>query len=144
MTEYTVTLEQDGDDIILPLPQDVIITLDLKEGDTLEWTDNNDGTFTMTKQKTKLVLVDTIHTFLIRHVVEVPADHPEYALDTVVYDGDNLVEFTQDFLGSQIASHRVVTGEEVVKMYREYNVLDVLHSDEEILKRSITKEPDHE
>jgi antitoxin component of MazEF toxin-antitoxin module len=144
MTTFTVTLEEDGDDIILPLPQEVMGQLGIKEGDTLKWTDNNDGSFTMTKQKTKLVLVDSIHTFLIRHVVEVPEDHPEYALDTVACDGDELIEVTQDFLGSQIASHRVVTEEEVVKMYREYypfGDVGVQITDEEILKRSVTKEP---
>jgi len=34
---WTVTLEQDGDDLILPLPQEILDALDIKEGDVLEW-----------------------------------------------------------------------------------------------------------
>ena len=34
---WTVTLEQDGDDLILPLPQEILDALDIGEGDVLEW-----------------------------------------------------------------------------------------------------------
>jgi len=142
MNKYVVKLEQYGDDVILPLPLEVITALDLKEGDVLNWTDNGDGTFSMTKKKiaTKLVLVDSIHTFMMRHVIEVPEDHPEYACDSVVCEGSELIEFSQDFLGSQIASYREVSKEEVVKMYREYNTYEKTLTDEDILEQSITKD----
>jgi bifunctional DNA-binding transcriptional regulator/antitoxin component of YhaV-PrlF toxin-antitoxin module len=45
----TVTLEQDGDDVILPLPQEVLEHLDVQEGDVLEWLDNGDGSWTLIK-----------------------------------------------------------------------------------------------
>lgn len=142
MTTYTVTLEEDGDDVILPIPQEVMDQLGLKEGDTLKWTDNNDGSFTMTKQKTKLVMVDSIQTFLMTYVVEVPEDHPEYALDTVACDGEELIEFDQSFLGTHVGNHRVVSEEEVIKRFREINIFHEKElSDEEILERCVTKEP---
>lgn len=141
MTTFTVTLEEDGDDVILPLPQEVIDTLGLKEGDTLNWSENKDGSFTMTKQKTKLVMVESIQSFLLTYVVEVPEDHPEYALDTVVCDGDELIEFDQSFLGSLIGSHRVVSEEEVIKRYREGNIFHQEMSDADILERCVTREP---
>ena len=47
---WTVQLEEDGDDVVLPLPQEVIDHLDLKEGDVLEWKDNEDGTWSLTKK----------------------------------------------------------------------------------------------
>jgi hypothetical protein len=46
---YTVNLEQDGDDLILPFPKEMIKQLDWQPGDNLKWTDNQDGTFTITK-----------------------------------------------------------------------------------------------
>ena len=46
---WTVELEWDGDDAILPLPQEVLDHLDAKEGDVLEFINNNDGTFSLIK-----------------------------------------------------------------------------------------------
>ena len=37
ITSYTVTLEGDGDDLIMPIPDEVLQKLDWKEGDELEW-----------------------------------------------------------------------------------------------------------
>ena len=48
---WEVQLEEDGDDLILPLPQEVLDHLDIKEGDVLNWRDNGDGTFSLTKSK---------------------------------------------------------------------------------------------
>jgi bifunctional DNA-binding transcriptional regulator/antitoxin component of YhaV-PrlF toxin-antitoxin module len=44
-----VTLEQDGDDLVLPIPDEVLEDLSWVEGDTLEWIDNGDGTLTLKK-----------------------------------------------------------------------------------------------
>jgi len=48
-TTWTVTLEQDGEDYILPIPQDLLDLQGWKEGDYLVWEDNNDGTWTLRK-----------------------------------------------------------------------------------------------
>lgn len=48
---WTVQLEEDGNDVILPLPQEVLDHLDVKEGDVLNWIDNEDGTFSIRKQQ---------------------------------------------------------------------------------------------
>jgi hypothetical protein len=48
--QYTCTLIEDGDDLILPIPDEILQTLDIKEGDVLDWVDNKDGTFTIKKQ----------------------------------------------------------------------------------------------
>jgi len=47
----TIKLIQDGDDLILPLDEDVLKALGADVGDTLQWIDNNDGTFTIIKSK---------------------------------------------------------------------------------------------
>ena len=46
-----VKLIQDGDDLVLPLDEDVLRALDATVGDTLQRIDNNDGTFTIVKSK---------------------------------------------------------------------------------------------
>ena len=48
---WTVELEWDGDEAILPLPQEVIDKLDLKYGDVLNWIDNGNGTWSLTKRQ---------------------------------------------------------------------------------------------
>ena len=52
MNKWTVTLEQDSDseDLLLPLPQDLLDLKGWKEGDTLIWEDGRDGTWTLRKQ----------------------------------------------------------------------------------------------
>jgi len=36
-TSYIITLVEDGDDLILPLPDEILKNLDWNEGDDLEW-----------------------------------------------------------------------------------------------------------
>ena len=48
-------------------------------------------------------------------MVQTPMDHPEYALDTVTCE--KAKEFSQDYLGEQIVSHRVVSYEEALKQF---------------------------
>lgn len=65
------------------------------------------------------VMVDTISTHRMRYVVEAPADHPEYALDTVTAEQAN--EFSQDYLGETIVSHRIVSEKEALKVCDQDN-----------------------
>ena len=46
---YTVTLEEDGDECILPLPDEILDKLDWQEGDVLDWIVNDDNTITIKK-----------------------------------------------------------------------------------------------
>lgn len=43
---YTVPIDEDG---ILTFPDELMDSLGWKEGDTLEWIDNQDGSFTLKK-----------------------------------------------------------------------------------------------
>ena len=49
---WTVNVEEDPEtgDLLLPLPQEMLDDLDWKEGDVLQWIDNNDGTFSIKKK----------------------------------------------------------------------------------------------
>jgi hypothetical protein len=62
--------------------------------------------------ETELVMVECVHTFRMRYLVEVPVGKAEWALDTVAMDEAN--EFSQEFIGDQIFSHRVVSKEEAL------------------------------
>ena len=51
-TSWTVTLEEADDgsgDLVMPLPQDFLDQQGWKEGDTLDWQDNKDGSWTLSK-----------------------------------------------------------------------------------------------
>ena len=123
MKSWTIELQNDPEtgDCILEFPPDFLEETGWKEGDTLEFIDNKDGSFTMTKKETQLVLVETIGTFRQRYMVEVPLgidqygkDKSEWALDTVTMQ--EAAEFSQEFLGEQIVSHRVVTKAEALEI----------------------------
>lgn len=51
MSSWTITVEEDPEtgELFLPLPADLLEANGWVDGDTLEWTDNNDGTWTITK-----------------------------------------------------------------------------------------------
>ena len=51
LTSWTVSIEQDGEDMILPLPQDMLDEVGWCPGDDLEWTDRGDGTWELRKKE---------------------------------------------------------------------------------------------
>lgn len=58
------------------------------------------------------VMVECVSTFRMRYMVEAPADHPEYALDDVTMQ--TAKEFSQEHIGEQIISHRVMSTAEAL------------------------------
>lgn len=104
--------EKDGE-LYIQLTEEMLEGSGFKIGDELDWIDNKDGSFTLTKKKdTVWVMVETVSMFRQRYCVEAPADHPEYALDDVTME--TAKEFSQEWLGEQIVSHRVITEEEAL------------------------------
>ena len=71
----------------------------------------------------KLVLVEELCTFRHRYVVELEDSDPaEWAKDSVVCkDPETFSEFSQQHLGDQILSHRVISEEEYLQMFDEDN-----------------------
>lgn len=63
-------------------------------------------------KETEWVLVECVSTFRMRYMVEVPKDKAEYALDTVTMQ--EAKEFSQEYLGETIVSHRVVSKDEAL------------------------------
>ena len=77
---------EDGEKFI-ELNDEILEQSGFKIGDNLEWADRGDGSWSLKKKEEKTwTLVEAVHTFRMRYVVEVPAEHPEYALDTVTMD----------------------------------------------------------
>ena len=105
---------EDGEKFI-ELNDEILEQSGFKIGDNLEWADRGDGSWSLKKKEEKnWVLVEAVHTFRMRYMVEVPAEHPEYALDTVTMDAAK--EFSQEFIGQQIMSHRVISEEDALKI----------------------------
>jgi hypothetical protein len=104
---------EDGEKFI-ELNEDILEQSGFKIGDELQWTDRGDGSWILKKKEKAWVLVESTHTFRMRYMVEVPVDHPEYALDTVTMN--DAKEFSQEFIGQQIMSHRIVTEKEALEL----------------------------
>lgn len=101
------------------LAKEVISAMKLTSKDTIDWRDNGDGSFTVAKVKTELVLVECINTFRQRYVVEVPVGNTELALSTV--ELTKAKEFSQLHLGETIVGYRVISNDEVLALCDEDN-----------------------
>ena len=147
---WTISLEEDPEtgDLILPLNDDILAETGWKTGDTIDWIDNKDGSWTMKKIETQWVLVETVSMFRERYMVEVPVgtdqygkDKVEWALDTVVME--EAKEFSQQHLGETIVSHRVVTREEALAMCDKDNDYARVWNDELKIKSFFTSVGDY-
>lgn len=47
---WTAYVQQEGDDLLLPLPDELLADLGWKQGDVLVWSVNDNGTVTLTKK----------------------------------------------------------------------------------------------
>lgn len=143
---WTLEVKEDPEngDAILEFPDDLMQEAGWKEGDTLEWIDNKDGSYTMKKKEpTQWVLVETISTFRHRYMVEVPVgidiyskDKSEWALDTVTMEEAKL--FSQEHIGEQIFSHRVVSKEEALVLCDKDNAYGKSWDEETKMKNFFT------
>lgn len=111
-----VYLDQSLDgDLVLPIPEDMLTAAGLEEGEVVVWTDNKDGTYTL--QRGAYVLVETVQLVRHQYIATVPAQHPEYALDSVTCQ--ELSSISKKYLDETIVSHRVLTNEEYGELTSE-------------------------
>lgn len=134
------------DEAIIELPPEALALAGLQAGDTVKWTELDNGAWTITKveepmtavpvpkrEPTKLVLVDTVSMFRMRYLIEMPAhESSEWALDTVVMKEAR--EFSQVHLDETIVSHRDISHDDALALCREDN--DYTHgwSDDQMVK----------
>jgi hypothetical protein len=117
MSKWTLEVQESptGDQFI-EFPPEALEQVGWKEGDEIEWTDNGDGSWTLTKKEPEKVwvMVEALQTFRMRYMVQVPATNPEWALDTVTCN--QAKEFSQLALPEVISSHRVLTEDEALEL----------------------------
>jgi hypothetical protein len=147
---WTIELEEDPEtgDLILQLNDDILEGTGWQTGDSIEWIDNKDGSWTMKKIETQWVLVETVSTFRERYMVEVPVgvdrygkDKADWALDTVTLE--EAKEFSQEHLGETIVSHRVVTKEEALAMCDKENEYAKVWNDDMKIQAFFTTMAEH-
>ncbi len=144
MSKWTLEVQESptGDQFIV-FPPDALDQVGWKEGDEIEWTDNGDGSWTLTKKEPEKVwvMVEALQTFRMRYMVQVPATNPEWALDTVTCN--DAKEFSQLALPEVISSHRVMTEEEALALCDVDNDYVKSWNKEQKLKAFFTKEDEH-
>ena len=125
---------------ILPLSDEILEHTNIGIGDTVEWIDNGDGSWTIQKKEEEMtwVMVEAIQSFRMRYMVQVPATNPEWALDTVTCE--EAKEFSQEALPEVITSHRVMTEEEALALCDEDNDYTQGWTDQQKIKAFFTKD----
>lgn len=140
MKRYTVEVTEDSDgNAILPLPTEMLEEAGWKEGDVLEWKDNLDGTYSMIKkvQDMEWVLVETLISYRMRYMVQVPKGNSDWALDTVTME--QAKEFSQKCLGEQTIDHRVVSEQYALDLCNADNSYISSWTDEKKIDAFFTK-----
>ena len=127
-------------DQFIEFPPEALEEVGWKEGDQIEWSDNGDGSWTLTKKEEEKVwvMVEALQPFRMRYMVEVPATNPEWALDTVTCN--EAKEFSQLALPEVISSHRVMTQEEALALCDEDNDYTKSWNDAQKMKAFFTKD----
>jgi hypothetical protein len=54
LKSWTVIVQQDGEDLILPLPQEMLDEVGWNPGDNLQWVDRGDGTWEIQRKNEPL------------------------------------------------------------------------------------------
>lgn len=85
---------------------------------------------------TSIVLVETVSLVRVRYLVETPSASIDFALDTVSFN--EAKEFSQNWLGETITSHRAVSKKEALELIRAEHARCSSWTDEEKIKTFVT------
>jgi len=138
MSKYTLEVQEKDGEFFIELNDEILEGTGWKIGDDLIWTDNEDGSWTLSKSDKVWVMVECIQQYRMRYMVQAPADHPEYALDDVSVQ--TAKEFSQLDIGETIVSHRVISHDDALKLCDEDNDYTKDWTEEHKIKSFFTKE----
>lgn len=140
---WVVDVQEDSNgECFIEFPPDLIEEAGWKEHDTIVWSDNKDGSFTLTKHEdTEWVLVECVDVFRIRYMVEVPKGKTAWALDTVTMEEAQV--FSQEHISENIMSHRTLSRDEALKLCNIDNQYASEWTDEHKIKAFFTKKEDY-
>ena len=82
------------------------------------------------------ILVDCISQYRMRYMIQVPDGEALWALDTV--SCEDAKEFSQKWIGETIVSHREISEEDAVKLYKEDNEYLSSWNDDQIKNAGFT------
>jgi hypothetical protein len=89
----------------------------------------------------EFVIVEALHQYRMRYVVEVPIGQKEWATDTVIME--EAKEFSQESLGETIISSRVIKEDEILKLCDEDNDYVKTWNDEHKFNTFVTFRKDY-
>jgi len=138
MSKYTLEVQEKDGEFFIELNDEILDGTGWKIGDDLIWTDNKDGSWTLSKSDKVWVMVECIQQYRMRYMVQAPADHPEYALDDVTMQ--EAKEFSQLDIGETIVSHRVISHDDALKLCDEDNDYTSGWTEEQKVRSFFTKE----
>ena len=138
-TKFNLEIQQNAEngDLFVEFPKETLVEIGWKPGDTVQCIDNKNGSWSLKKQETQLILVECISQFLQRYVVEVPTGKPELALNAV--KKNEAEEFSQEHLGETIVSQRVITRDDALNLCNKNNAYCNAWTDEKKLDVFVTK-----
>jgi hypothetical protein len=125
MKKYIADIKENEEgEVYIEFPEEVMSEVGWQEGDDIVWTDNGDGSWSLTKKEDETLknyLVETVVTYRMRYVVK--AKDSTHATDEVVMNENDpeFKEFSQLYLGSHVSSVRELSDEDVLKVCDEDN-----------------------
>ena len=120
MKSWTLPIkENDNGEMYIELNDEILEGSGFKIGDTLNWKDLKDGSYSLTKAEGDLYIVEGISMFHMKFVVR--AKEAEHAMDEVVMDTGDLKEFSQNHVDFNILGARKITNEEYLELFDKDN-----------------------
>jgi hypothetical protein len=133
MKSWTLPVkENENGELYVELNDEILEGSGFKIGDTLNWKDLKDGSYSLTKAEGDLYLVEGISMFHMKFVVR--AKEAEHAMDEVVMDDGTLKEFSQNHVDFNILGARKITEEDYLQMFNKDNSYLAGWADDQKLK----------
>ena len=115
----------DTDEHYIELNDEILEGSGFKIGDSLKWTDNKDGSYTLAKapDDTDIYVVNTISSFNIRYAVRAKSyqDAMDYVSHKIESDGLNITELHQQHQGEIVRDAKKISKKEYLKRFDELN-----------------------